>query len=257
MLIEKNNIGLNNNDFFYLFIDESGDHGLINIDNNFPIFVLCGVLISNFSYNKLTDEIIKLKNKLWSNKKVIFHSRDIRKCDKEFQILLDLQIKSDFYNCINNIIKNNNYNIIASIIEKNKFIKNYGKLSDNVYQIALSFVIERAIFYLDDNLQEDIQLKIIIEKRGKKEDNILKDYLNKLFQRGTGYIDKDRIKKHKIEVEFIDKKDNNIGLQLSDLLAYPIARYIIDKERANPAFDILYNKIYKKGDKLLGLKTFP
>ena len=248
---------LKNNDAFYLFIDESGDHGLINIDNNFPVFVLCGVVISNTSYRKLVDDITKLKYKFWDNKKVIFHSRNIRKCDKEFQILLDYQVKSEFYNCINRVIKNNNYAIISSILDKNLYIRKYGKLSDNVYQISLSFVIERTIFFLDDNSQENNKLKIIIEKRGKKEDKVLNDYLNKFFQRGSAYVSKERIKKHKIEVEFIDKKDNSIGLQLSDLLAYPIARYAIDNERANPAFDILYDKIYKKGNKLLGLKTFP
>ncbi|MEX2589990.1 MAG: DUF3800 domain-containing protein, partial [Chitinophagales bacterium] len=31
---------------YYLFLDESGDHGLKNIDSGFPVFVLCGVLIS-------------------------------------------------------------------------------------------------------------------------------------------------------------------------------------------------------------------
>ena len=31
---------------YLLFLDESGDHGLANIDTNFPVFVLCGILIS-------------------------------------------------------------------------------------------------------------------------------------------------------------------------------------------------------------------
>ena len=47
------------------------------------------------------------------------------------------------------------------------------------------------------------------------------------------------------------------GLQLADLAAYPIARYVNDKERTNPAFDIIKSKIYNKGTKLYGLKEFP
>jgi len=38
---------------YYLFIDESGDHGLTNNDKNFPVFVLCTVLIPHESYEKL------------------------------------------------------------------------------------------------------------------------------------------------------------------------------------------------------------
>jgi hypothetical protein len=29
----------------FLFIDESGDHGLTRIDTDFPVFLLCGVLV--------------------------------------------------------------------------------------------------------------------------------------------------------------------------------------------------------------------
>jgi len=54
-----------------------------------------------------------------------------------------------------------------------------------------------------------------------------------------------------------DKRKNINGLQLADLAAYPIARYVNDKERANPSFDIIKPKIYSKGTKLYGLKEFP
>ncbi len=35
--------------------------------------------------------------KYWGDQVVILHSRDIRKCDKEFKILFDLDIKKQFY----------------------------------------------------------------------------------------------------------------------------------------------------------------
>lgn len=74
----------------YLFIDESGDHGLTKIDTDFPVFLLCGVLIKEADYEKIRQDINVLKHSLWGNKEVIFHSRDIRKCEKEFQKLFDL-----------------------------------------------------------------------------------------------------------------------------------------------------------------------
>lgn len=74
---------------YYLFIDESGDHGLAKIDSFFPVFVLCGVLLSDNNYKDLNETFAAIKESSWKDKKVIFHSRDIRKCDKEFKILLD------------------------------------------------------------------------------------------------------------------------------------------------------------------------
>lgn len=152
---------------YYLFIDESGDHGLKTIDSSFPVFLLCGVLISENEYSKINSGSDYIKIKYWNNKNVILHSRDIRKCNNEFKILFDLKIKEHFYNDINNVLTANNYKIICSAIDKISFIKKYGKLEDDVYEIALSFILERTIFCLDE-INDCESLEIIIEKRGKK-----------------------------------------------------------------------------------------
>jgi len=72
---------------YCLYIDESGDHGLVNLDANFPVFLLCGMLVAEDSYVAMRDEVNTIKRSFWGNKTVILHSRDIRKCQKEFQIL--------------------------------------------------------------------------------------------------------------------------------------------------------------------------
>lgn len=188
---------------------------------------------------------------------MILHSRDIRKCEKEFQILFNLDLKASFYEEINNVIKNQAYEIIASGINKKKYIKTYGKLSNDVYELALSFIIERAVFCLDSKTDDDIELDIIIEKRGKKEDKKLDEHFQRLLSRGTGYVSAARINDYKTKISFVDKKENINGLQMVDLLAYPIARYVIDKTRANPSFDLLNPKFYSKRGKRYGLKIFP
>lgn len=242
---------------YYLFIDESGDHGLVNLDPNFPVFLLCSLLLSEDNYKKVRDEINTLKKSFWGNKEVILHSRDIRKCEKEFQILFDLDLKAKFYKGVNGIIHNSKYRIISSAINKTKYIKTYGKLSNDVYELALSFIIERAIFCLDEVQGKNKRLEIIIEKRGKKEDKKLDEHFQRLKSRGTTYVSADRLKEVDLKITFKDKKENINGLQLADLLAYPIARYVINPKRANPAFDVLEPKIYKKGTKRYGLKIFP
>lgn len=81
---------------YYLFIDESGDHGLTTLNPDFPVFLLCGVLLAEPDYFAIRDEFNRIKGEFWKNKQVIFHSRDIRKCEKEFQILFDMEL-SVFY----------------------------------------------------------------------------------------------------------------------------------------------------------------
>ena len=241
---------------YYLFLDESGDHGLRNIDPGFPVFVLCGVLISENEYKQLDTKVNILKEEIWKDKKVILHSRDIRKCEKEFTVLFDLDIKKKFYDGINEIVDGTDYKIIAAGIKKEKFIKKYGKLKDDVYEVSLSFIIERAVFYLDSTGNAS-GLDIIIERRGKKEDNKLANHIGLLKDIGTYYVKPDRIKHYGFKAYFYHKWKNINGLQLSDLLAYPISRHIIDPERANPAFDVLEDKFYSKNGKKYGLKVFP
>jgi hypothetical protein len=165
---------------YRLFLDECGDHGLVVVNPDFPVFVLCGVIMSEEAYLMVDTKIAEIKRAFWGDKKVILHSRDIRKCDREFQVLFDPDIKKSFYEAINHVVGSSHYTIIAAAINKEAHIKQYGKLASDVN-----------------------------------------------------------------------------GLQLSDLIAYPVARHVLDPIRANPAFDVLVGKFYSKGGKRYGLKVFP
>ncbi|MBK9247997.1 MAG: hypothetical protein IPM69_07795 [Ignavibacteria bacterium] len=44
---------------------------------DFPVFLLCGVLIVSDEYEKLRASFNQIKHALWNNRDVIFHSRDI------------------------------------------------------------------------------------------------------------------------------------------------------------------------------------
>ena len=78
-----------------------------------------------------------------------------------------------------------------------------------------------------------------------------------MVSRGTAYVSSERLQEVGIKITFRDKKENINGLQLADLIAYPIARYVIEPKRANPAFEVLEKKIYTKNGKRYGLKIFP
>ncbi len=241
---------------YKLLLDESGDHGLNNIDQGFPVFVLCGVLISDSEYQRMKQMLNELKIKYWGSSKVILHSRDIRKCNDEFQILFDLQVKDAFYKDLNKIMTDIDYTIIVGGIRKEDFIKKHGKLKDDVYEVALSFILERTIFCLDDKEDAEI-LEIGIEKRGPKEDKKLSAHIETIRSNGTYYVNANRFRRRGSKPHFFAKKENISGLQIADLLAYPIARHIIDPERVNLSYELIESKIYTKNGKKYGLKIFP
>ena len=231
---------------YYLFIDETGDHSLSNIDENFPIFLIGGVLISEEEYLLLQNKMNNFKVKFFNTTNIILHSRDIRKINPPFQVLFDLEVKKQFYEKLNQIIVNTDFTIIPVAIMKEEHIKRYGRTADNPYTIALSFLLERVI-YDCDALGNCDEVEIIIEKRGKREDSELFSVYQKIMSRGTWYVRAERFTKLFSSICFKDKKDNDIGLQLSDLVSYPIARKMLDEDLNNPAFELIKNKIRENG----------
>ena len=61
------------------------------------------------------------------------------------------------------------------------------------------------------------------------------------------------------ELKFADKRVNSCGLQIADLTARPIGRYILNPAQSNKAYEILRQKFYTKGQRIngYGLKCFP
>lgn len=234
---------------YYLFIDETGDHSLSNVDQNFPIFMIGGVLISEKEYEIFQGKINDFKNTFFDTTEVILHSRDIRKINPPFQILFDLEVKKKFYNLLDKIISDTNFVINPVAILKENHIKKYGKVAENPYTISLNLIIERTVFDCD-TMPDCSEVEMVIEKRGKREDSELLEVYQKIRTRGTGYVSPERIARLFTKIDFKNKMDNDEGLQLSDLVSYPIARKILYPEKLNPAYDLLKPMIRKNGWKI-------
>lgn len=242
---------------YNLYIDECGDHILTAYDRNFPIFTLCGILVPINKINLLKTAVNRLKQEFWGTNDVILHSRDIRKCEKQFQILFDGEIKQRFYERINELLARHDiYTIICCSVKKPDTIAKQG-IDMDVYGTALKYVIQRSIFCVDDKKQAGSKINIFVEKRGKREDRALTAYYNRLRSTGMHYVTPERLVGRLGHFGFIDKKENEVGLQLADLIAYPISRYVLAPEKKNPAFEVIKPNIYNCNGKQLGLKIFP
>lgn len=245
---------------YYLFLDESGHHGMKKRGQQYPILVLCGCFIEkNYYKSQFTKDFNHLKLKYFKTTDIIFHSRDIRKWQKRFKVLGNLKIRNNFYKDLDNFVANADFKIISTAILKDKFIEQYGPRADDPYELALTFILERAIF-LSDNLGCK-KIEIIAEARGKKEDAGLHTQHQLILAHGTTYVNRKRLKNKFSDIEFVKKKRNNLGIQLADLVAYPIATKVLYPKRENLAFRIIEPKIYRQfpnGDYLgYGLKIFP
>ncbi len=92
------------------------------------------------------------------------------------------------------------YSVVSCSILKEPYIRQFGKFND-IYGQSLSFLIERAIFYLDD-VSNNSDMHIIAEMRGKQQDQSLLNYYNRLRDVGTHWVTPQRLQVHIRKFDF-------------------------------------------------------
>lgn len=244
--------------YYHLYIDECGDQNLETFSPTFPIFTLCGILVRDDKVTLLEEQVKALKHEFWGDRQIILHSRDIRKCQNGFEILFDLDVKHRFYDAVNRLLGQEGvYVIVSCSILKEPYIRQFGKLND-VYGHSLSFVLERAIFCVDNQCEDRSgRISAIVERRGKREDKNLQNYYEQLLVKGTYWVTAERMKNRMLGLDFKWKSENIAGLQIADLIAYPLTRHVLNPQAVNLAYDVLEPNIFKENDKLMGLKIYP
>ncbi len=82
---------------YIIYVDESGDHSLTSIDENYPLFVLAFCIIKKSDYcENIVPAFQKLKFDYFGHDMAIFHGHDIRKSGGDFRILFDQKLREKF-----------------------------------------------------------------------------------------------------------------------------------------------------------------
>lgn len=247
---------------YILFLDETGDHYLKKVSEDYPIFCLTGCIFDEQYYKINTVQSVRdvKKKYIQYSKKpaLILHSRGIRKQEEGFEFLRVPQLREEFYEDLNNLIKNLEFHILASIILKDAHIEKYTSPS-NPYHLSLEFIMERFVMFLTDRNQKGI---IIAEARDKGSNRRLYNEYLRIKEVGTDYIKAFRFRDRILHMGFRKKTDDIAGLQVSDLINYPIGSRVAfpEREKIKLAYNIIRPKIFsdKSGNIIgFGLKIFP
>lgn len=239
-----------------VYIDETGDHGMVSIDPNFPIFVLTMVITDTPTYSEKTVPVFyRFKFDYFGHEGVILHSREIRKAQGDFGFLTDSAKRPPFYDRLYQAMEAADYKLISVVIRKQKHKDRYGVKAQHPYSLAFTFALERLLPVLEGLGQTEVQF--VAEARGKREDAELKLAVLDVVNNGTFYISATRFKKIQFRLDFRPKAMNIIGTQIADLAGYPIARYALDSKYRGPLLKILWKKFYRGPGWVFGLKIFP
>lgn len=243
---------------YIIFVDESGDHGLENIDPAFPLFALSFCIISKEEYiTQVVPEIQKLKFEFWGHDGIILHEHELRKSTGDFAFLrASSEIREQFMSRLSDLMQNAPIEIVAAVIDKANLRQRYVN-PWNPYELALTFCMERALGCLLKNGQAKKLTHVIFESRGKKEDNELELEFRRICDNDQKLRNWRTLVSRpqqapptfsdlSFEPRFLPKSVNSSGLQLADLTARPIAINTLRPEQPNRAYEIIEKKLFAK-----------
>lgn len=226
---------------FVVYVDESGDHGMANIDPNYPVFVLAFCIFYKGHYlSTVVPALQQLKFDYFGHDLVILHEHEIRKEKGDFRLFRNRADKQAFMGRLSTLINESNFILASCVIEKHRL--NSRDEQDNPYHLALKHCLETLFDFVKEKGQENLVTHVIVEKRGAKEDDELELEFRRICDGNNKY-------QHDLpfSIRMAAKASNSAGLQLADLVARPIGRHVLKPEQPNQAFDVLRRKFYCEG----------
>lgn len=222
---------------YLVFVDESGDHNLAQIDPQFPVFVLLFALFPKEAYvNRVCPALQRFKFEFWGHDEVVLHEHEIRKPFGDFLMLINETVRVPFLARLSQIMESLPVVLVAVVIDKAAFVNRY-HTPVNPYEYALETGLERVFRHLDGIGQGHTTTHIIVERRGRREDTELELAFRRVCD-GSNALNKP----FPFQLVMIPKSANSAGLQLTDLMARPIALKHLRPGQPNRAFDIINNK---------------
>lgn len=240
---------------YIVYVDESGDHNLVDFDPQYPRFVLAFCIFRIDHYvEHVVPNMQKLKFEFFGHDMVVLHERDIRRELPPFDLLLNSNVRSRFLTRLDELITSSRFGIVATVIRKHDFRERRGTQM-SPYEVALEFGIERVFLQLQERGQVGKKTFVVFEGRGRNEDKELELAFRRILDT-TRYVGLAQT----LEFLCVDKKTNSSGLHIADLVARPIGIRDLRPNQPNHAWSVLEKKLVRSRDGRLkgyGLKIYP
>lgn len=230
---------------FIVFADESGDHGMENIDPGFPIFALVFCIFAKDEYTRTVEPAVRdLKFRYFGHDAAILHERDIRRQTPPFDFLRrNSALREEFHSEVGDLIQSVGMQVVASIIDKERHRRRYTN-PWNPYQIAMHFCLEALCAFMIRQKQHGRLIHVVFESRGKAEDAALELEFRRITDNrahwGVRHVD---FGKCRFEPLFVPKAGNHSGHQIADLIARPLALRALRPTQSNRAAGIAMTKL--------------
>lgn len=240
---------------YYLFLDESNTNG-----NNINHLCLAGVIIEKNVYEKqIVPYINSIKNDIFDNTQIILHESEIRAAKNAYTPMRIPEKRNLFWNSLRNTFEKYKITTIGSAIHTYDYKKVYSEhYLNNEYFIVLQIVLENFVHFLQEN---NAVGSIYIESRNHADDTQLKNIYHKIIANGTLFFNQNAFQDKLLNLNFLIKADNNVGLQLADFIPGALNRKCSGLQPKNPTIiDLIEDNLYDGNCNLkdrFGFKVMP
>lgn len=211
------------------FIDETGDHNLVNIDPNYPLFGLGALVISEEEYAKMDKEVSELKQEFFSDDGTfILHSSELKRPVHRFSdprnvVMGKTETRKAFYDAFDaRIVRKFDYRITACFIGKRRMAENYCT-PENPYYFSFENLLNR-ILWQGGGASHALHA----EKRGDDLNTELLAEYERFCRTGIRFHDADTVI-GRTSLNLVGKDENVNGLQVIDLMLACLARHYLGK----------------------------
>lgn len=127
---------------FVVYVDESGDHSLQSVDNEYPVFVLSFCVFYKAHYiDKVVPALQRFKFNHFGHDLVVLHENEIRKEKGAFKFA-NRDSKNRFIGQLHDLIDTSNFILISCVVDKASLKARQSELPPNPYHVALGFCLE-------------------------------------------------------------------------------------------------------------------
>ena len=228
----------------HLFLDESGNHGLNAFESAYPVFVLGGVIVADDDLDEVEEAVRAFKLRMLGDPGIILHTADITRNRRGFERLARTEDRARFHTGLNGLLRQLPISVVACAIDKPALVAEHGELAIDPYGLSLSIVVERFCFAPGGTGGTG---HIIAESRNQRLDRELRNAWDLLRLNGTRYVRAGTISHRVSGLDFVPKSAVRAGLELADLIAAPLGRWVAGKP-SKPDLEAVLAKLRRGPD---------
>ena len=245
---------------YRLYIDESGDHTYKLLeDPSHRYLALLGVWLKQHDhYLAFADALEQFKRAIFGprpDNPVILHRSEIINRKGPFGVLCRPDVRDRFDAGLLDVIRQVPFRMVCVVIDKQVHLERC-RSPFHPYHYCLAARLDRYSGWLNyKNAVGDV----MAESRGKEEDLQLKQAYQRVYESGTLMFGHDHHQKALTtrDIKLQPKSANIAGLQLADMLAYPVKQtLLIEKGKIADPGDNFGKQLYETAKGKFNIKAW-